>query len=124
MMMLMTGGKERTVEEYRHLLDQAGFHFNQLISTTPDLNIIDRQHSGFSDLVRQRLYRQTRSCPLNGIVSGLSAAGTWTNCRLFVEVTLDGIEEPKVTWRATKLPSWFHAKSSARPNSISLAHFK
>lgn len=41
MMMLMTGGKERTVEEYRHLLGQAGFHFNRLISTTPDLNIIE-----------------------------------------------------------------------------------
>lgn len=41
MMMLMTGGKERTLEEYRHLLGQAGFHFNQLISTTPDLNIIE-----------------------------------------------------------------------------------
>lgn len=41
MMMLMTGGKERTPEEYRHLLDQAGFHLNQVISTSSDLNIIE-----------------------------------------------------------------------------------
>jgi SAM-dependent methyltransferase len=41
MMMLMTGGKERTAEEYRHLLDQAGFRLNQVISTSSDLNIIE-----------------------------------------------------------------------------------
>jgi hypothetical protein len=40
-MMLMTGGKERTVEEYRHLLGQAGFSLNQVISTVPGLNIIE-----------------------------------------------------------------------------------
>jgi hypothetical protein len=40
-MLLMTGGKERTVEEYRHLLDQAGFRLNQVISTSCDLNIIE-----------------------------------------------------------------------------------
>jgi hypothetical protein len=40
-MMLMTGGKERTVEEYRHLLGQAGFRLNQVISTSSDLNIIE-----------------------------------------------------------------------------------
>ena len=41
MMMLMTGGKERTAEEYRHLLGQAGFRLNQVISTSSDLNIIE-----------------------------------------------------------------------------------
>jgi len=41
MMMLMTGGKERTVEEYRHLLGQAGFRLNQVISTSSDLDIIE-----------------------------------------------------------------------------------
>lgn len=40
-MMLMTGGKERTVEEYRHLLGQAGFNLNLVISTSCDLNIIE-----------------------------------------------------------------------------------
>lgn len=40
-MLLMTGGKERTVEEYRHLLDQAGFRLNQVISTSCDLNLIE-----------------------------------------------------------------------------------
>jgi hypothetical protein len=40
-MMLMTGGKERTVEEYRQLLGQAGFSLNQVISTVSGLNIIE-----------------------------------------------------------------------------------
>jgi len=40
-MMLMTGGKERTVEEYRHLLGQGGFSLNQVISTVSGLNIIE-----------------------------------------------------------------------------------
>jgi hypothetical protein len=40
-MMLMTGGKERTVEEYRHLLGEAGFSLNQVISTASGLNIIE-----------------------------------------------------------------------------------
>jgi hypothetical protein len=40
-MMLMTGGKERTVEEYRHLLGRAGFSLNRVISTLPGLNIIE-----------------------------------------------------------------------------------
>jgi hypothetical protein len=40
-MMLMTGGKERTVEEYRHLLGEAGFSLNQVISTESGLNIIE-----------------------------------------------------------------------------------
>jgi O-methyltransferase domain len=40
-MMLMTGGKERTVEEYRRLLGQAGFNLNLVISTWCDLNIFE-----------------------------------------------------------------------------------
>ncbi len=40
-MMLMTGGKERTVEEYRRLLGHAGFNLNLVISTSCDLNIIE-----------------------------------------------------------------------------------
>jgi hypothetical protein len=40
-MMLMTGGKERTVEEYRDLLGQSGFRLNQVISTACDLNLIE-----------------------------------------------------------------------------------
>jgi hypothetical protein len=40
-MMLMTGGKERTVEEYRHLLGRAGFSLNQVIPTSSDLHIIE-----------------------------------------------------------------------------------
>jgi hypothetical protein len=40
-MMLMTGGKERTEEEYRQLLGQAGFRLNRVISTSCDLNIIE-----------------------------------------------------------------------------------
>jgi dipeptidyl aminopeptidase/acylaminoacyl peptidase len=41
LMLLMTGGKERTVEEYRHLLGQAGFSLNRVISTVSGLNIIE-----------------------------------------------------------------------------------
>jgi hypothetical protein len=40
-MMLMTGGKERTVEEYRDLLSQSGFRVNQVIPTACDLNVIE-----------------------------------------------------------------------------------
>jgi hypothetical protein len=40
-MMLMTGGKERTVEEYRHLLGRADFRLNQVIPIFSDLNIIE-----------------------------------------------------------------------------------
>jgi hypothetical protein len=40
-MMLMTGGKERTVEEYRHLLGRASFSLNQVIPTSSDLHIIE-----------------------------------------------------------------------------------
>src|SRR5580700_4115520 len=40
-MLLMTGGKERTLEEYRQLLRRAGFRLNQVIPTSPDLGIIE-----------------------------------------------------------------------------------
>ena len=40
-MMLMTGGKERSVEEYRRLLGEAGFRLSQVISTPTGLNIIE-----------------------------------------------------------------------------------
>jgi hypothetical protein len=40
-MLLMTGGKERTLEEYRQLLRSAGFRLNQVILTSPDLGIIE-----------------------------------------------------------------------------------
>jgi C-methyltransferase len=40
-MLLMTGGKERTVEEYRRLLARAGFRLNPVVPTSPDLSIIE-----------------------------------------------------------------------------------
>jgi hypothetical protein len=40
-MLVMTGGKERTVEEYRQLLARAGFRLNQVIPTSSDLSIIE-----------------------------------------------------------------------------------
>jgi len=40
-MLLMTGGKERTVEEYRRLLARAGFRLNPAVPTSPDLSIIE-----------------------------------------------------------------------------------
>jgi ubiquinone/menaquinone biosynthesis C-methylase UbiE len=40
-MLLMTGGKERTTEEYRRLLEGAGFHLNQVTLTSTDLSIIE-----------------------------------------------------------------------------------
>jgi hypothetical protein len=40
-MLLMTGGKERTVEEYRQLLGRAGFRLNQVIPTSAELSIIE-----------------------------------------------------------------------------------
>ena len=40
-MLLLTGGKERTVEEYRELLGRAGFRLNQSIPASADLNIIE-----------------------------------------------------------------------------------
>ncbi len=41
LMMLMTGGKERTVQEYRKLLDGAGFRLNQVFPTSADLTVIE-----------------------------------------------------------------------------------
>jgi O-methyltransferase domain/Dimerisation domain len=40
-MLLMTGGKERTVEEYDELLARAGFRLNQVVPTSTDLSIIE-----------------------------------------------------------------------------------
>jgi hypothetical protein len=40
-MLLMTGGKERTVDEYRQLLGQTGFRLNQVIATPSGLNILE-----------------------------------------------------------------------------------
>jgi hypothetical protein len=40
-MLLMTGGKERTVEEYRWLLARAGFRLNPVVPTSPYLSIIE-----------------------------------------------------------------------------------
>jgi hypothetical protein len=37
----MTGGRERTVEEYRQLLARAGFRLNRVVPTSTDLNIIE-----------------------------------------------------------------------------------
>jgi len=39
-MFVMTGGRERTVEEYRPLLGRVGFGLKQVIPTSSDLNII------------------------------------------------------------------------------------
>jgi SAM-dependent methyltransferase len=41
LMMLMTGGKERTVQEYRKLLGGAGFRLNQVFPTSVDLTVIE-----------------------------------------------------------------------------------
>jgi hypothetical protein len=40
-MLVNTGGKERTVEEYRQLLALAGFRINEVIRTSSDFNIIE-----------------------------------------------------------------------------------
>jgi hypothetical protein len=40
-MLVNTGGKERTVEEYRQLLARAGFRTNEVIRTSSDFNIIE-----------------------------------------------------------------------------------
>lgn len=40
-MLVMTGGRERTAEEYRQLLARAGFRLNQVIITSSDLSIIE-----------------------------------------------------------------------------------
>jgi hypothetical protein len=38
---VLTGGKERTIEEYRALLGSVGFHLNEVISTGAELNVIE-----------------------------------------------------------------------------------
>ncbi|HLZ40825.1 MAG TPA: methyltransferase [Candidatus Sulfotelmatobacter sp.] len=40
-MLVMTGGKERTTEEYRQLLTRAGFRLSQVVPASPGLNIIE-----------------------------------------------------------------------------------
>jgi hypothetical protein len=40
-MLVMTGGKERTTEEYRQLLARVGFRLNQVILTSSGLSIIE-----------------------------------------------------------------------------------
>jgi hypothetical protein len=40
-MLVMTGGKERTAEEHRRLLGRAGFRMNEVIPTSSDLSIIE-----------------------------------------------------------------------------------
>ena len=39
--LVMTGGKERTAEEYRQLLARAGFRMNEVIATSSDSSIIE-----------------------------------------------------------------------------------
>src|SRR5262249_31696421 len=41
MMIILTSGKERTIEEYRTLLGRVGFRLNKVISTEAELNIIE-----------------------------------------------------------------------------------
>jgi len=41
MMMVLTGGKERTMKEYRILLGRSRFGLNKVISTEAELNIIE-----------------------------------------------------------------------------------
>ena len=40
-MMVLTGGKERTIGEYRALLGGAGFSLNKVISTEAEFNLIE-----------------------------------------------------------------------------------
>ena len=40
-MLVMTGGKERTTEEYRQLLRRAGFRMNEVIATSSELSIFE-----------------------------------------------------------------------------------
>jgi hypothetical protein len=40
-MMVMTGGRERTVEEYRDLLEASGFTFSRVIPTKESVSIIE-----------------------------------------------------------------------------------
>jgi hypothetical protein len=40
-MMVLTGGKERTTEEYRTVLASVGFHLNKVIAAAAELNPIE-----------------------------------------------------------------------------------
>ena len=40
-MLIMTGGKERTIEEFRQLLAKAGFRLNRVIPTSSEVSIIE-----------------------------------------------------------------------------------
>jgi hypothetical protein len=40
-MLIMTGGKERTIEEFRQLLANAGFRLNKIIPTSYEVSIIE-----------------------------------------------------------------------------------
>src|SRR5256885_14531315 len=40
-MLVLTGGKERTIEEYRELLSFAGFRLNKVIPTVSEVTIIE-----------------------------------------------------------------------------------
>jgi hypothetical protein len=44
-MLVLTGGKERTIEEYRHLLAGAAFRLNQVYPTSAEVNVIDAMPS-------------------------------------------------------------------------------
>jgi hypothetical protein len=36
-----TGGRERTVEQYRELMDAAGLHFTRIIPTASRMSIVE-----------------------------------------------------------------------------------
>jgi hypothetical protein len=40
-MMLIVGGRERTEEQYRQLLSQAGLKLNRIISTAHEISIVE-----------------------------------------------------------------------------------
>jgi hypothetical protein len=40
-MLVLTGGRERTVEEYRHLLAKSGFRLNQVVPTEAEPGIFE-----------------------------------------------------------------------------------
>jgi hypothetical protein len=40
-MLVLTGGKERTLDEFRKLLNEAGFQFNRTVPTSTELAIIE-----------------------------------------------------------------------------------
>lgn len=40
-MMVLFGGRERTAEQYEHLLDAAGFRLGDIIGVAPQLCVIE-----------------------------------------------------------------------------------